>query len=560
MQKQFRDLGKRLKDFVTPKYGTELDATTGLKDGTINGSKKGWIWCVLDSSGQPLQVYNGNTVPTRPNIKIKIGYKKGDPRLLRALRVRNVWDTVLDSTIQYHGETHQFPNPDTVWVEQAQFVPLMVQPGGGFIVQVYGASLLWPDGSGYVTINSQTLDLSTNVPSGAARWALIQAHSDGTVTAKNGSTVATPGLLSDADIPLPDSNCLQMVAIRLYDGQESIARNSQVNDFKDLRTYAGGGGSGTGDVIQTGSVTAGHLASWDSDKHIEDSGIAAADVITDPETVVSTLVNYGPNLITNGDFDTDATGWNVGTGWAWEDDGAGGGWMRHTAGNTAELSQDGELIWGAVYAYGLEIGGTTGSVTIAADDGEQFVVNATDITGWNFLAYTPDVGLKIKITPSSDFDGYVDTISVARPSVVQEAKIDGSKTFGRLNAAWTAVTEEAPIDGSVYARQDGAWEVIVNAPASVQIKEYSDSPYTANALKDCTVIWDASGGACVQNLPAATNSGKIFYFKKVDSSANTVTVTPDGTDTIDGAANYVLTAQYESVTVQDCAVGTWYVI
>ena len=317
-----------------------------------------------------------------------------------------------------------------------------------------------------------------------------------------------------------------------------------------------------GDVEGPASATDGNIATFDgaTGKLIKDSGVAASSVITDVEVVADALVGYGPNLITNGDFNTDDTGWNVGAGWAWESDGAGGGWMRHTAGNTAELSQDGELIWGAVYAYGLEIGGTTGSVTIAADDGEQFVVNATDITGWNFLAYTPDVGLKIKITPSSDFDGYVDTISVARPSVVQEAKIDGSKTFGRLNAAWTAVTEEAPIDGSVYARQDGAWEVIVNAPASVQIKEYSDSPYTANALKDCTVIWDASGGACVQNLPAATNSGKIFYFKKVDSSANTVTVTPDGTDTIDGAANYVLTAQYESVTVQDCAVGTWYVI
>ena len=94
----------------------------------------------------------------------------------------------------------------------------------------------------------------------------------------------------------------------------------------------------------------------------------------------------------------------------------------------------------------------------------------------------------------------------------------------------------------------------------MQIKEYSDSPYTANALKDCTVIWDAAGGNCVQNLPAATGSGKIFYFKKIDASANTVTVAPNGTDTIDGAASYVLTAQYESVTVQDCAVGTWYVI
>ena len=137
------------------------------------------------------------------------------------------------------------------------------------------------------------------------------------------------------------------------------------------------------------SAVDGNLASYDgtTGKLIQDSGIAAADVITDPETVVNTLVNYGPNLITNGDFNTDDTGWNVGTGWAWEDDGAGGGWMRHTAGNTAVLSQDGALIDTAVYTYTLNIGGTTGSVSVAADDGDSFVINATDGSGYNFLAY-----------------------------------------------------------------------------------------------------------------------------------------------------------------------------
>ena len=73
--------------------------------------------------------------------------------------------------------------------------------------------------------------------------------------------------------------------------------------------------------------------------------------------------------------------------------------MRHTAGNTAALTQDGTLIDTAVYTYTLNIGGTTGSVTITADDGDTFTINATDGSGYDFLAYLTDAGLSIKITP-----------------------------------------------------------------------------------------------------------------------------------------------------------------
>ena len=208
----------------------------------------------------------------------------------------------------------------------------------------------------------------------------------------------------------------------------------------DFVIPSGGGG---GDVEGPASATDGNIATFDgtTGKLIKDSGVAVSSVITDAETVVSTLVNYGPNLITNGDFDTDTTGWNVGAGWAWEDDGAGGGWMRHTAGNTAALSQDGELISGVVYAYSLNIGGgTAGSVAIAADDGDQFTVNYDEFTSSNFLSYLVDFGLQIKIIPSSDFDGYVDAIGVFRPPYVQEAKIDGSKIYGRRSGAWVEIT------------------------------------------------------------------------------------------------------------------------
>jgi hypothetical protein len=63
-------------------------------------------------------------------------------------------------------------------------------------------------------------------------------------------------------------------------------------------------------------------------------------------------------------------------------------------------------------------------------------------------------------------------------------------------------------------------------------------------------LCSASGGAFTANLPTAVgNGGKIFRFKKTDSSTNAVTVDGSGTETIDGATTFVLNAQYESVTV-----------
>lgn len=75
-----------------------------------------------------------------------------------------------------------------------------------------------------------------------------------------------------------------------------------------------------------------------------------------------------------------------------------------------------------------------------------------------------------------------------------------------------------------------------------------------------TVSFDASGGARTATLPTAVGrTGKIFVVRKSDSSANTVIVDPNGAELVNGQATYVLTDQYETVTLQADGAG-WIVL
>jgi len=72
------------------------------------------------------------------------------------------------------------------------------------------------------------------------------------------------------------------------------------------------------------------------------------------------------------------------------------------------------------------------------------------------------------------------------------------------------------------------------------------------------VLCDASGGAFTVNLPAASTRKK-YHIKKKDSTANAITITPNGADTIEGAATYALNTQYKSVTLYSNGTSTWYI-
>lgn len=73
--------------------------------------------------------------------------------------------------------------------------------------------------------------------------------------------------------------------------------------------------------------------------------------------------------------------------------------------------------------------------------------------------------------------------------------------------------------------------------------------YTAT-LHDFVIDVDATGAARTITLPTAASAANYgYYIRKTDSSVNTVTIDANGAETINGAANYVISVQYEAVLV-----------
>lgn len=83
--------------------------------------------------------------------------------------------------------------------------------------------------------------------------------------------------------------------------------------------------------------------------------------------------------------------------------------------------------------------------------------------------------------------------------------------------------------------------------------------YTATS-SDHTILCNKSDGNITITLPAVSGcSGRIYNIKKIDSSAYTVTIDGNSSETIDGALTQTLTTQYESITIQTDG-SAWYII
>lgn len=100
------------------------------------------------------------------------------------------------------------------------------------------------------------------------------------------------------------------------------------------------------------------------------------------------------------------------------------------------------------------------------------------------------------------------------------------------------------------------WDDITTPNVAVRSES---SAYTAT-ITDYVILLDSSGGTFTVTLPAASgNTGKVFVFKKTDSSLTAVTIDGDGAETIDGETTTTLDTQYETLTIV-CDGSNWEIL
>ncbi len=83
--------------------------------------------------------------------------------------------------------------------------------------------------------------------------------------------------------------------------------------------------------------------------------------------------------------------------------------------------------------------------------------------------------------------------------------------------------------------------------------------YTATGA-DHTILCDTTSAGFTITLPAAaSNSGRIYVIKKTSADANNVTIDPNASELIEGAATFVFNTQNMSIEIQSNGTG-WFII
>lgn len=105
--------------------------------------------------------------------------------------------------------------------------------------------------------------------------------------------------------------------------------------------------------------------------------------------------------------------------------------------------------------------------------------------------------------------------------------------------------------GKLISTTVGGGEVVLSEV--IRSSANATTTYTATGDISATTtvhLVDATTGPVTATLPLAASAvNQFYYIKKVDVSANAVTVEGNGAETIDGAANQSLAAQYNAITV-----------
>jgi hypothetical protein len=233
------------------------------------------------------------------------------------------------------------------------------------------------------------------------------------------------------------------------------------NGGTGLSSYA------VGDLLYaSGATTLAKLADVAVGQVLVSGGVGTAPVWSATPTVrtmtagdsgVTSTATLGTELVTNGTFDTDLSSWSYGGGSDWAHNTAS---AKHATGNTTALSQNITVSNAGVYHVTFAIAGrTAGDVAVTVGTVQAINTPASNNFSSNTTYYRTVVAnasgaVALAFTPSSTFDGRIDTVSVKRI------------TTGTCTALYTAKNASAAAVFEVRGSAATSMGVGINALAS----------------------------------------------------------------------------------------------
>lgn len=115
-------------------------------------------------------------------------------------------------------------------------------------------------------------------------------------------------------------------------------------------------------------------------------------------------------------------------------------------------------------------------------------------------------------------------------------------------------SDDGHFKGKTWA---SGWTTFGSAAAVLNVSTVTSGPYALLPTDDVVIVSNST----TVNLPAASSSiGKVYDIHKADST-NIVTITPNGTDTINGSAGSVtLNSLNDSVKLISASSGNWQIL
>ena len=165
----------------------------------------------------------------------------------------------------------------------------------------------------------------------------------------------------------------------------------------------------------------------------------------------------------------------------------------------------------------------------------------TDDSGMEIVECTGRSGDALTIVRGKEGTSDVDHANGERVAMLITAGLFNDSVHG-------IITKLDGIEDGATADQTGS-EIRTAYQGAISVVTKT-ATYTATSDDD-TILCDATSGAITVNLPTAVGiSGKKYDIKKIDSTSNSVTIDPDGTETIDGETTIVIIGENDNYTIQ----------